>query len=281
MSILSIITINLNNAEGLRKTIDSVREQSFTEFDFIVIDGGSTDASKQVIEQTSNWIDNWVSESDKGIYQAMNKGIRLAKGEYCLFLNSGDWLAGPEVVANFVGSQPQADIVSGDVYYYDNLKGEIKWQIPSPDQITAKALFLGTLPHQATFIRRNLFNSIGLYNEQLRIASDWLFFVEALLVRDCTYQHYNTTIAFFNTDGISCNPETNDLPRQEQLLILQQKYPRFLPDYEYYTALEKQLRQWMDSREYRVYTFMERLGIIRFGVRCQGIKRAMLKRFYR
>lgn len=281
MAILSIITINLNNADGLRKTIESVRAQSFTEFDFIVVDGNSTDDSKQVIAQATNCIDDWISEPDAGIYQAMNKGIRRAKGEYCLFLNSGDWLAGKETLAEFVRSQPKADIVSGDICFYDNSKGEVKWQVPSPDHITAKALFLGTLPHQATFIRRNLFDTIGVYNEQLRIASDWLFFVEALLVRNCTYQHHNAIVAFFNMDGISCHPETNDLPRQEQVRILQQKYPRFLPDYEYFTALEKQLQQWVGSREYRVYTFMERLGIIQFGVRCRGLKRVILKGFYR
>ena len=279
MTTLSIITINLNNATGLQKTIDSVAKQTFSEIEFIVIDGGSTDESRQLIDSYGQQINRWVSESDGGIYQAMNKGIKLAKNEYCLFLNSGDWLAGPAVVAEFVSSKPQADIVAGDVYYYDSVKGEIKWQISSPDQITAKALFSGTLPHQATFIRRDLFGTIGLYSEQWRIASDWLFFVEALLVRNCTYQHHSATVSFFNMDGISCNPETNNLPRQEQLLILRQKYPRFLPDYEDYAVLEKQQRQWVNSREYRVYTFMEWLGIIRLGVCCRSIKRHVLKRF--
>ncbi|MDR2910496.1 MAG: glycosyltransferase [Bacteroidales bacterium] len=89
---LSIITINLNNVAGLQKTIESVVKQTFTDYEYIVIDGGSTDGSADIIKQHANKITYWVSEPDKGIYNAMNKGIRVAKGEYCLFLNSGDWL---------------------------------------------------------------------------------------------------------------------------------------------------------------------------------------------
>lgn len=89
---LSIITINYNNREGLRKTIESVVAQTTREFEYIVIDGGSTDGSVDVIKEFSDYIDYWVSEPDKGIYNAMNKGVKVAHGDYCQFLNSGDWL---------------------------------------------------------------------------------------------------------------------------------------------------------------------------------------------
>ncbi len=87
---LSIITVNLNNKDGLQKTIDSVISQTFKDFEWIVIDGGSTDGSKELIEKYSDYISYWVSEPDKGIYNAMNKGIKVAKGDYLEFLNSGD-----------------------------------------------------------------------------------------------------------------------------------------------------------------------------------------------
>ena len=89
---LSIITVNLNNAAGLQKTIESVINQTFTDYEFIIIDGGSTDSSLEIIKQYANKITYWVSEPDNGIYNGMNKGIGQADGEYCFFLNSGDWM---------------------------------------------------------------------------------------------------------------------------------------------------------------------------------------------
>ena len=272
---LSIITINLNNANGLEKTLHSIVTQTYNSFQLIVIDGNSSDSSVSVIQAYKSNITYWISEPDKGIYHAMNKGIRQATGDYCLFLNSGDWLAEANVLENVFSTNPQADILSGDIYFYDNRLDQVKWLVPSPDNITAKTFFSGLLPHQATFIKRSLFDSLGLYNEQLKIASDWLFFLEALLVKQHTYQHYKGVVAYFNMDGISCSPTTNALPRQEQQSILRQKYPLFLADYEHFEALEKQSHQWLASREYRVYKFLERTRVIQFGVFCRRIKRSM------
>ncbi|CAG4999697.1 putative glycosyltransferase [Dyadobacter sp. CECT 9275] len=277
---LSLITINLNNKEGLLQTIRSVLQQSFESFEYIIIDGGSTDGSLDIIRENSAFINYWTSEPDNGIYHAMNKGINVAKGKYCLFLNSGDWLSGPEILRRALADQSDADIISGDIYFYDNVKQAIKWLVPSPDQVTAKTLFLGTLPHQATFIKRSLFDTIGLYNEQLRITSDWLFFLEALFVFNCTYLHYTGVIAYFNMDGISCDPRTELLRKQEQLRILQQKYPLFLPDYELLNRLENQTFEWLESREFRVYKSLENMGVIRFGVFCQRITRAIQRKLH-
>ena len=274
---LSIITINLNNAAGLEKTARSVIEQTFSDFEYILIDGGSTDNSRAVITTYADRITYAVSERDGGIYQAMNKGIQQARGEYCLFLNSGDWLATPAVLADVFAQKRQADIIAGDIYFYDNQEDEIRWHVRSPEKITAKALFMGTLPHQATFIRRSLFKRVGLYNEQLTIASDWLFFLDALLGHHCSYEHFPGTIAYFNMDGISCNPATNGLPRQEQRLILQERYPLFLADYEQLEKLEEERLEWLNSREYAVYGFLDRNRVIRSGVFLRRIKRFVLR----
>ena len=276
---LPVITINLNNKNGLEKTIESVVSQHYKNFQYTIIDGNSSDGSRTLIQQYSNHINYWVSEPDEGIYHAMNKGIRASTGGYCLFLNSGDWLSEPTTLENVFAQDPQADIVSGDVYFLDTQTETIKWEVFSPTRLTAKILFLGKLPHQATFSRRSLFNTIGLYNEQLKIASYWLFFVEALLGRGCSYQHIPETVAYFNMDGISCDPQTASLPRREQLGVLQQKYPRFLPDYERLDQLEKQRDQWLQSREYPVYRFLERMGIIRAGVLAPRLKRLTTRTF--
>jgi len=272
MSKLSIITINLNNRAGLEPTIHSVVTQSFRAFELLVIDGGSTDGSVELIRQYENHLAYWVSERDGGIYAAMNKGIRVATGEYCLFLNSGDWLAGPQVLEQVFARQPRADIVAGDIYFYDTSRQAIRWLVPSPDELTARTLLMGTLPHQATLIRRSLFDRIGLYDETLKIASDWLFFLDALLVHGCSYQHHPAPVAYFSMDGISCDPRTESLPRREQLAILRQRYPRFLPDYERLEALEKEQVRWLQSREYSVYRFLDALGLIRLGVWCRRVQ---------
>ena len=279
MKRLSVITVNLNNADGLRRTGESLFAQSFTDYEFIVIDGGSTDGSVAFLEQHTNHITRWTSEPDGGIYQAMNKGIAQATGTYCLFLNSGDWLVGSSTLETVFAHQPQADIVAGDIYFFDTQANAIKWHVPSPDALTAKTLFLGTLPHQATLIRRSLFGQFGVYNEQLHIASDWLFFLETLLERGCSYQHIAQTVAYFNMDGISCNPYTNSLPRREQLDVLQQKYPRFLPDYDRLDQLEKQRAQWLQSHEHAVYQFLKRVGVIRVGVLARRLNRFVTRTF--
>ncbi|MCC5612603.1 glycosyltransferase [Nostoc sp. CHAB 5834] len=280
MNRLSVITVNLNNLLGLQRTLNSLFSQTFTDYELIVIDGGSTDGSIAFLEQHDSRITRWTSETDRGIYHAMNKGIKVAVGKYCLFLNSGDWLVTNTTLERVFTRDSQADIVSGDVYFFDTINNVIKWHVPSPDEFTAKTLFLGTLPHQATFIRRNLFDRFGLYNEQLKIASDWLFFFTTLLENDCSYQHHNEPVAYFSMDGISCDPKTNSLPRQEKLNLLQKKYHRYLPDYQHLDELEKQHKEWIQSREYAVYKFLERTGIVSVGVQTRRLKRFIEHSFF-
>ncbi len=277
MPAISIITINLNNAQGLQKTIESVVNQTFQAKEFIIVDGDSTDSSIDVIQLYESNISCWISEPDTGIYNAMNKGVKLAHGEYCLFLNSGDWLAGNSILQQLFENQLTDDIVAGDIYFFDNDSNQIKWQVPSPNVLTAKTLFNGTLPHQATLIKRELFDRIGLYNEKLKIASDWLFFVEALLEKGCSYKHYNGVVSYFNMDGISCNPATDGLPKKEQLMVLRQKYPLFLADYDRLAQLEEQSNRWSGSREYLVFTYFQKIGLIQAGVLCLRVFR-FLKR---
>ena len=116
MSILSIITINYNNVLGLKRTLESVTGQSYSNFEYIVIDGGSTDGSKEHILKYSDKISYWISEPDRGIYHAMNKGIAKASGEYLLFMNSGDLFYN-----NFILNEVIDDISKYDLIYFDIL----------------------------------------------------------------------------------------------------------------------------------------------------------------
>jgi glycosyltransferase involved in cell wall biosynthesis len=263
---LSIITVNLNNCQGLAETIKSVVSQHYKDYEFLVIDGNSTDGSVEVIRANERNISHWISENDSGIYQAMNKGIRLATGEYLLFLNSGDWLAGNHVLENVFNNQSGSDFISGGIYYYDTDKAEIKWEVPAPEKLTAKTLLLGSLSHQATFIKADLFKKYGPYNEELRIVSDWVFFLDTLLAGDCSYQRYPGVVSFFAMDGISCNPKYELARKKEQQKILEERYPRFLQDYDRLAELESQIKSWEDSREFVVFTFLKSIGIIKIGV---------------
>ncbi len=263
---LSIITVNLNNRAGLEKTVQSVIEQSFEDFEFIVVDGASVDGSIDILSIQNEAIDRWISEPDDGIYEAMNKGIRMSKGEYCLFLNSGDWLADNQVLSKIFEKEQNADIISGNMVFFDTKENQIKWWITPPDILTAKTFFEGSLPHQATFIKRKLFDIYGFYNENLKIASDWLFFTETLLENHCTYQHYNGLVSYFNMDGISCSTSSENLLRDEKAELLQKKYPRFISDYNRLKQLEENEKSWKSSKEYRVFRFLKNSGVVKTGI---------------
>ena len=213
---LSIITVNFNNKDGLQKTIDSVISQSFKDFEWIVIDGGSTDGSKELIEKYSNYISFWVSEPDKGVYNAMNKGIKVAKGEYLNFLNSGDVYYNTEALHNIFSKHIDCDIVFGNTLAYRD--GQLKIINYQNDYLTCYRLVKGTINHQAAFIKRQLFNKYGLYDETLRIVSDWKFFFEVIIIRKCTVHHINETIIIYDTNGLS---STNiPLRRKEKLSFI-------------------------------------------------------------
>lgn len=222
---LSIITINLNNALGLRKTIESVISQTFSDFEYIIIDGGSTDGSIDVIKEYSDKITYWVSEPDKGIYNAMNKGILKANGEYCLFLNSGDWLVDDLVTADFYSENFKDDIILGNVLRVEN--GVITANIPrSKEELGFEHFYWGgSLPHQSSFIKRKVFNIYGLYNESLKIASDFEFFIKTLVLHNASYNYFNRNISYYDLTGISSQKESEISHKKELDYIFQTHLP--------------------------------------------------------
>lgn len=211
---LSIITINYNNAFGLEKTIKSIQNQDFSDFEYIVIDGASNDSSVGIIEKYSSKIDYWISEPDSGIYNAMNKGIKQAKGEYLLFINSGDVIKDDIILSDYLAELNNEDII------YFNLKVVFSdyYQIKKyPSQINFRYFLRDTLPHPASFIKRNLFLKYGYYIESMKICSDWAFFVTAICQKKCTYKYVNDYFSIFYFDGISSE-------EQNIQLIMQEKY---------------------------------------------------------
>ena len=200
---LSIITINYNNRDGLRKTIESVVAQTTRDFEYIIIDGGSTDGSVDVIKEYADRIDYWVSEPDKGIYNAMNKGVAAAHGDFCQFLNSGDWLYSNIVIEAVLPYLIQDyDILSGEQVLHLS-DGQFKGQyIPTPERLSSLYFIQATLPHPASFIKSELLRKRP-YNESYKIIADWIFFFESFLYGNIRFQKLLCKIACFDAGGIS------------------------------------------------------------------------------
>ncbi len=220
---LSIITVNFNDAEGLERTIKSVISQTFHDYEFIIIDGGSTDGSVEVINKYESYIDYWVSEPDGGIYQGMNKGLRQAKGEYLNFMNGGDRFHSLDVLEKIFALGSDADIITG-THSENGLRNV------GEDGVTMLDLYKWAIDHQASFIRRE----VALrhpYDEKYRIVSDWKFFIEALIFDNCSFYYTDTIVVDVDMKGIS---NTNsELDMEERQAVLCELFPeRVLIDYQ-------------------------------------------------
>lgn len=227
---ISIITINYNDSVGLNNTIQSVIKQSFNDFEFIVIDGASTDGSKQVIEANSNHINYWVSEPDAGIYNAMNKGIKAAKGDYLLFLNSGDSFYS-DTVLEAVNEELG---VNSDVFYGDVIRlhtNGTQQRKSYPNQLSFKFFVDSALAHQATFIKRELFTRFFYYDESYKILADWNFLIYAICKENVSYKHLPIVISNYDMDGISSQESSKEVMRKERMQTYKDYFPLFLNDY--------------------------------------------------
>ena len=255
---LSIITITYNNTEGLRKTLASVASQTFRDFEHIIVDGGSTDESVEVIReyadneairlkgyeairQENSNADNlassphhlitsspitWISEKDRGIYDAQNKGIRLAHGEYCYFLNAGDTFCNEHVLElifkpltfNLSPLTSTPDILYGNEIIVDG-NGQrvgIARGVANPSFVD---LYNSCMKHQASFIRRELFDQYGMYDDTMRVCADFDWFFRVIAFHDeVTLLYKDVDIAYFENTGLSYHaPELCAKERQQIL----------------------------------------------------------------
>ena len=238
MARFSIITINYNNASQLRRTIESVLAQTFRDIEFIVIDGGSTDNSLEVIRAFANRIDYWVSEPDRGIYHAMNKGMKQAHGEYVNFMNAGDSFHAADVLEEIDRQLGDADILFGNVC--DAATGRRYGGIRAGSEVTFLTLKKEILCHQATFYRREVLERHP-YDESLRIIADWKVNVQAIVFDNCKVKVVDTIIANYDLTGMSSTQST--LHAEERRKVMSELFPeRILKDYEHlYTESEMPL----------------------------------------
>lgn len=202
---LSIITINLNNHVGLYNTIESVLSQKSADYlEFIVIDGQSNDGSVELISSYGSKIDKTIVEKDSGIYNAMNKGVKIAEGEYLLFLNSADVLYNNDTISCLLPFLSDADLVIGKTEYNDLTQNRIFLTEHSRNGCDLNYLIKASLPHQSTFIKREIL--LNGYDEKIKIGGDWKFFLEAVCINKCSVKILDQVITKFDLNGISSNP---------------------------------------------------------------------------
>ena len=281
---LSIITINFNNAEGLRKTLASIAAQTYRDIEHIIVDGGSSDGSVDVIREyaeghTSDIIHNtshtiiWTSEQDKGIYNGMNKGILKATGDYVQILNSGDVLAAPDVIERLMKVIEEAkypEIIYGNMLRdygkgklaRDTCRGDI---IDKSEEIRAERVewtmddfIKGTVNHDPTFIRADIYKRYGLYDENLKIVSDWKWFVNAVVFGGEKLYYVPIDVTIFDTTGIS---ETNLAAREKERRAEMEKMlpAAILRDYDNYHFPIEQYKRLKKHHLYGLVYFIERV----------------------
>ena len=217
---ISIITINYNNLDGLRLTMDSVLTQQDCYFEYIVIDGGSTDGSRELIESVTDKLTYWVSEPDKGIFNAMNKGIKVAQGEYCIFMNSGDRLADSTVLKRAAEQLTDKDFYTGHLATLGNESDVIF----APTHITAYSLVRFPLSHQATFIRTEVLKQRS-YRDEYRLICDWEQMVYELLLNNRTYAVLDFVVAHYDRSGVSSQPQHAARYEAERKEAIEQLFP--------------------------------------------------------
>lgn len=227
---ISVITINYNDKIGLSKTIESVLNQTCENFEYIIIDGGSTDGSKELIEQYSKKIDYWVSEPDTGVFNAMNKGIKAATGDFVIFMNGGDCFNNSTVLKEV---EPLLDD-NFDIYYGNNFKQSqnSKRLKTYPEKLNFSFFYTSSINHQSTFIRKSLFSEHFYYNENYKIASDWEFFIYTICHVNVPYKYINKTIAVYDFTGISSNPKFSGIYSEEKSNTYKKYFQAFYEDYE-------------------------------------------------
>ena len=290
---LSIITINYNNAEGLRKTLASVAAQTYPNIEHIIVDGNSTDGSVDVIREYESTLASslspfasslkWLSEPDKGIYNAMNKGIEIALGkrvvnddhssspianspspiadtEYIQILNSGDLLASEDVTCKMVCQLNQYDESVG-IFYGNMIKVNAVGKVIDKSGYTEYSLrqfYRSTLNHDCAYIRKDLFEEYGLYDENLKIVSDWKWYLQAIGLGSVKPEYVDIDVTIFDDGGIS---ETNlALRYAERRKVLEEVLPpAVLWDYDTHAFEMEQMKRLRRWHLYGLVYFMERV----------------------
>ena len=236
--IVSVITINLNDKTGLQRTIESVRSQNNPFVEHIIIDGASTDGSVDLIKDNSSLFSFSVSEPDKGVYDAQNKGILNANGNYLLFLNSGDTFYSSDVISSFIEF---LSCCSSNIIYGNSniIKGNGSMEILIPGNLSLNFWYRGTLNHQSVFFRKEIFEKFGVYDISYKFSSDLDKLLNVYKKEPTSFTYFNKTICNYHEVGLSSKPENYETIISEKEQILR----KYLTEEEYTNARSQYLHQ--------------------------------------
>ena len=289
---LSIVTINYNNAEGLRKTLASFAAQTYRDIEHIIVDAASTDGSVDVIKDyvSANSLNVnslniiWCSEPDGGVYAGMNKGIRKATGDYVFILNSGDALAAPDVVERmcneienervseiFVRDTSRKelgriDILIGNILHVypngkktvDGVRRKAYGVRPQPVDVSMLTFYSGTIPHDAAFVRRDLFEKYGLFDETMKICADWKLYLDMIALGGVVPMYVNIDVVLFDMTGVS-NRDNERRLAERRAYLEQVLPPSVLKDFDAYARPIRQYERLKKHHLWGFVTFIERV----------------------
>lgn len=269
---LSIITINYNNAEGLRNTLASVAAQTYDDIEHIIVDAASTDGSVDVIKEYAENAKHtvvWTSEKDKGIYDGMNRGVRKAAGDYVWILNSGDCAAASDTIERIMRtlSDSHIDILLGNkIHVYPGDKKacdplplmRIKDATPRLMDVSMLTFYTGTIPQDAAFVRRELFEKYGYFDEKMKICADWKLYLNMIALGGVLPNYVNIDVVLFDMTGIS--NMNNELRLAERKAYLEEVLPASVrKDYDAYEFPIHQYRRLKKYHLWGLVYFMERV----------------------
>ena len=245
MKTLSIITVCKNEEATIGRTIQSVASQTYYNIEYIVIDGGSTDGTLSIIDRYKDDINQIISGEDTGIFDAQNRGIELASGEYIAFLNGGDRLCNDKVYEKVFSEEPNSDIIYGDVII--ELTSGTLFRKKTPREIYEMFMMYDSIPHPGTVFRRELFDRLGRYDLSYKSIADYEFFLKSIFKHKALYEYRNFPFAVFNLKGVSSKqektPEIAQLRRKAQQENLSQStIEKFEKNKTFYLLFNKKIR---------------------------------------
>jgi glycosyltransferase involved in cell wall biosynthesis len=203
---VSIITVSFNSIGTISDTIKSVLSQTYTEREYLIIDGSSTDGTLELIKSYGSRISKFISEPDKGIYDAINKGIRLATGDIVGILNSDDYFYNNDVIQNVASAFEDNELkaVYGDVAFVDTDRGSKIVRYYSSKRFSPEKFKFGFMPaHPSFYVRRELFEELGYYKTDYKIAADFELLVRFLYINRILYKYLPMPFVYMRRGGVS------------------------------------------------------------------------------